>query len=50
MLWKSGQQLQGGKYKIEQELGEGGFGITYRASSHNGSDVVIKIELVGVQA
>ncbi|BAY60937.1 serine/threonine protein kinase [Calothrix brevissima NIES-22] len=42
MLWKSGQQLQGGKYKIEHELGEGGFGITYRASSHNGSDVVIK--------
>jgi serine/threonine protein kinase len=31
MVWKSGQQLQSGKYTIEQELGAGGFGITYRA-------------------
>lgn len=42
MAWVSGQQLQGDKYVIEQELGQGGFGITYRAKDINGRLVVIK--------
>ena len=42
MAWLSGQQLQDGKYTIEKELGEGGFGITYRARDNYDNFVVIK--------
>ncbi|MEA5566829.1 serine/threonine-protein kinase [Anabaena sp. UHCC 0399] len=42
MAWASGQQLQGGKYTLEHELGKGGFGITYRAKDNYGRLVVIK--------
>jgi serine/threonine protein kinase len=31
MPWTSGQRLQGGKYVIGKVLGQGGFGITYKA-------------------
>ena len=42
MAWASGQRLQSGKYTVEQELGQGGFGITYRAKDDNGKLFVIK--------
>lgn len=42
MVWASGQRLQGGKYTIQQELGQGGFGITYRVVNNDGRLFVIK--------
>jgi len=40
---KSGALLQGGKYRIEKSLGQGGFGITYLAEQTNlGRKVCIK--------
>jgi serine/threonine-protein kinase len=44
MPWIAGQQLQGGKYVIEKVLGQGGFGITYKALQVElNRSVVIKI-------
>lgn len=37
-----GQELCGNGYIIEQQLGEGGFGITYLARNRNGQPAVIK--------
>lgn len=31
MIWKQNETIQGGKYVIEEILGVGGFGVTYRA-------------------
>ncbi|MEG4285312.1 serine/threonine-protein kinase [Microcoleus sp. A006_D1] len=41
--WQDGQQLDDGKYIIEEYLGGGGFGETYRAQNrHEGKSVAIK--------
>ena len=42
MAWTAGQTLQGGKYKIDSELGRGRFGITYLARDKGGKYLVIK--------
>ncbi|NEQ63945.1 MAG: protein kinase [Symploca sp. SIO2D2] len=42
MVWQAGQKLQSGKYKIEKELGQGGFGITYLVKDKQGNQLVVK--------
>ncbi len=43
MSKQEGQTLQGGKYKLESILGQGGFGVTYKAFHQDlGQSVVIK--------
>lgn len=38
-----GKTLQGGKYSLEEELGRGGFGVTFKATHHYlGQTVAIK--------
>lgn len=37
----AGKTLQGGKYTLEQELGRGGFGITFKATHHYLHQVVV---------
>ncbi|HBL14871.1 MAG TPA: serine/threonine protein kinase, partial [Cyanobacteria bacterium UBA11162] len=36
-----GKTLQGGKYTLERELGRGGFGVTFKATHHYLSQVVV---------
>ncbi|NET58705.1 MAG: protein kinase [Symploca sp. SIO2E6] len=42
MVWQAGQKLQDGKYTIEKELGQGGFGITYLVKDKQGHQLVVK--------
>jgi eukaryotic-like serine/threonine-protein kinase len=42
MAWVAGEQLQGGKYTIEKELGRGRFGITYLVRNRKGNRQVVK--------
>jgi len=38
-----GRQLQGGKYTLNEELGRGGFGITFKATHHFLGQTVVVI-------
>ena len=43
MVWQTGKRLQDGKFEIIEILGQGGFGITYKARNRVlDIDVVIK--------
>jgi serine/threonine protein kinase len=42
MVWAVGKTIKDGQYTIQEVLGEGRFGITYRASDRGGNSVVIK--------
>ncbi|PLZ56454.1 hypothetical protein CBP15_07320, partial [Fischerella thermalis WC442] len=37
----AGTKLQGGKYTLDQEIGRGGFGITFKATHHFLNHVVV---------
>ena len=44
MTWKKGDLIKDGKYKIESEINEGGYGTIYLASCNSGKDfVAIKV-------
>ena len=42
MVWAKGRKLQDGKYIIEKELDQGGFGITYLVKRDDGQRFVVK--------
>ena len=42
MVWAKGRKLQDGKYVIEKELDQGGFGITYLVKRDDGQKFVVK--------
>ncbi|MBO3459753.1 MAG: serine/threonine protein kinase [Aetokthonos hydrillicola CCALA 1050] len=42
VVWTSGFQLHNGKYTVERDIAQGGFGITYLARANSNERVVIK--------